>query len=141
MLGEDDPAFAEFCWDVPIDHSEPNHPQGNFAPIARMVSGGRSQVRSHPYQAPIIGPDEDAQWPMVRKWGMAVADARANGARFRARAGDMICIDNYRMLHGRDGYAEAERKMVSIWAWTTDAIAIPDGPLNIVEPHLTSFTG
>ena len=31
----------------------------------------------------------------------------------------MICIDNYRMLHGRDAYVDVERMVVSIWGWTT----------------------
>ena len=139
LLGEDDPDFAAFAWDVPIDHSEPNFPQDSFAPIARMVSGGRAQVRSHPYQAPVLGPDEDAHWPHVRTWGTAVMEARANGPRFRARAGDMICIDNYRMLHGRDGFVDEDRMMTSIWAWTTDAVAIPDGPLNIAQPDMAAL--
>ena len=139
LLGEDDPDFASFLWDVPIDHSEPNFPQHSPAPIARFVAGGRVQVRSHQYQAPVLGPDEAAQWPWVNKWGEAVMLARAAGPRFRANAGDMICIDNYRMLHGRDGYVDVDRKMVSIWAWTTDAIAIPEGTLDIASPDMASL--
>ena len=139
MLAEDDPEFASFLWDVPIDQSEPNVPQHNPAPIARMGAGGRVQVRSHQYFAPVLGPDEAAQWPSVKKWGEAVMLARAAGPRFRANAGDMICIDNYRMLHGRDGYVDVDRKMVSIWAWTTDAIAIPEGTLDIASPDMASL--
>lgn len=139
LLSLDDPELARFCWDVPIDHSEPNFPQNRPAPIARLVPGGRVQVRSHLYQAPVIGANEAAEWEMVRKWGEAVAYARANGPRFRAQAGELICIDNYRMLHGRDGFADPERKMVSIWAWTTDAVAIPEGELNIATPDLEAL--
>lgn len=139
LLAGEDPDFASFMWDVPIDHSEPNFPQNNPVPIARMVAGGRVQVRSHPYQAPVLGPDEAAQWPAVRKWGESVMQARATGPRFRANPGDMICIDNYRMLHGRDGYSDVERKMVSIWAWTTDAVAIPDGNLDITTPDMAAL--
>lgn len=139
ILGESDPELVEFAWEVPIDHSEPNFPQGRAAPIARLTAGGRAQVRSHPYQAPVQGPDEEAHWPLVRRWGMAVAEARSTGPRFRARAGDLICIDNYRMFHGRDGYVDVDRTMVSIWAWTTDAVAIPAGPLSIAEPDMAAL--
>jgi hypothetical protein len=65
---------------------------------------------------------------------MAVAEARTTGPRFRLQAGQMICIDNYRMLHGREAYVDVDRKVVSIWAWTSSAINIPAGQLNITEP-------
>lgn len=141
LLSEADPAFAEFAWNVDIDHSEPGAPQGIHAPIARLVAGSRVQVRSHPYQAPVLGPDEADHWPFVERWGRAVAAARATGPRFRLRAGEMICIDNYRLLHGRDAYVEPERKVVSIWAWTTSAKAVPDGVLDIVRPVLPAMAG
>ena len=32
-------------------------------------------------------------------------------------------------------------KMVSIWAWATDAVAIPDGPLDIAVPDLAALRG
>ncbi len=139
MLSEDDPDFASFFWDQPIDHSEPNFPQNNPVPIARLTKGGRVQVRSHPYQAPLLGPDESSHWPFVEKWGRAVASARSRGPRFRAEAGDVICIDNYRMLHGRDGYIDPDRMMVSIWAWTTDAVAIPAVALDIASPDMAAL--
>lgn len=136
LLSDDDPAFAEFAWNVDIDHSEPGAPQGVHAPIARLVAGARTQVRSHPYQAPVLGPNEAADWPFVERWGRAVAAARMTGPRFRLQAGEMICIDNYRLLHGRDAFVEPERKVVSIWAWTTSAMAVPAGDLDIVRPEM-----
>jgi hypothetical protein len=65
---------------------------------------------------------------------MAVAEARSTGPRFRLEAGQMVCIDNYRMLHGREAYVDVDRRVVSIWAWTTSAINIPAGQLSITEP-------
>ena len=84
----------------------------------------------------MLGPDEAADWPFVERRGRAVAAARLTGPRFRLQAGEMICIDNYRLLHGRDAYVEPERKVVSIWAWTTSAMAVPDGVLDIIRPEL-----
>jgi len=134
ILGAEDQALADFIWDEPIDHSEPNFPQGPPAPIARFAPGGRAQVRSHPYQLPRLGPDEADHYPFVERWGLAVAEARTTGPRFRLEAGQMVCIDNYRMLHGREAYVDVDRKVVSIWAWTVSAVAIPAGQLEIVEP-------
>ena len=136
ILAADDPALADFLWDVPIDHSEPNFPQGVDAPIARITAGGRAQVRSHPYQLPVLGPDEAAQLPFVEKWGRAVAEARNTGPRFRLEAGQLACIDNYRMLHGREAYQDEARMVVSIWGWTREAVAVPEVRLNITEPNV-----
>jgi len=136
QLSAEDPSFARFAWHTDIDHSEPGAPQGIHAPIARTVHGSRLQVRSHPYQAPVMGPDEAAHWPYVERWGRAVEAARTYGPRFRLGAGEMVCIDNYRLLHGRDAFVEPERKVVSIWGWTTSAMAVPDGVLDILHPEL-----
>lgn len=136
ILGADDPALADFLWDEPIDHSEPNFPQGEPAPIARFSPGGRAQVRSHPYQLPRVGPHETDHYPFVERWGLAVAEARSTGPRFRLEVGQLLCIDNYRMLHGREAYVDVERRVVSIWAWTTGAVRIPAGRLDIVTPEV-----
>jgi len=134
LLSADDAEFARFVWNEHIDHSEPNFPQGTTSPIARITSGGRVQVRSNPYQLPVLGPDESAHLPFVQKWGRSVAEARTKGPHFRLEAGEMICVDNYRILHGRDAYVDPERKVVSIWGWSTSAVAVPDIALSIAEP-------
>jgi hypothetical protein len=142
-----DPQWADvarFAWETEIDQSEPNFPLAAYAPIARRLPGtaglagsGRVQVRHHPFQAPVPGqaPDvEAAQAAMIARWSAAVTAARDSGPMFHARAGDMICVDNYRLTHGRDGYADPGRVMLSIWGWSSAAIAVPEGPLDIVRP-------
>jgi hypothetical protein len=134
---ERDPANAEmveFCRTVDIDHSEPNFPQDTYSPILRTTPAGRPQVRHHPYLAPVMGPDEAAQWPFVKHWTAAVTAARDTGARFRLEAGDMACVDNYRLFHGRHGYTDPARTLYSIWGWSSAAVAVPEGELDIVIP-------
>lgn len=140
-----DPEYAQvalFAWETAIDQSEPNFPLAAYAPIARRLPGsGRVQVRHHPFQAPVPGqaPDiEAAQAALIGKWSQAVASARDSGPMFHARAGDLICVDNYRLTHGRDGYRDPGRVMLSIWGWSSAAIAVPDGPLDIVRPVVPS---
>lgn len=136
----DDPEYgdvAEFAWRVPVDQSEPNFPLAAHAPIARRLPSGRAQVRHHPFQAPVPGlaPDlEAAHAAMIKRWSAAVASARDSGPMFHARAGEMICVDNYRVTHGRDGYRDPDRVMLSIWGWSSRAVAVPEGPLDIVRP-------
>jgi hypothetical protein len=140
IVGADDPEMAEFLWRVPIDHSEPNFPLPAPAPIARITPGGRAQVRSHPYQLPVEGPGEAAQMPFVERWGQAVRTARDTGPRVRLAAGELLCVDNYRMLHGRDAYQDQSRHVVSIWGWTHEAVAVPQMALDITEPKLDELT-
>jgi hypothetical protein len=140
-LMADDPEYrdvARFAWETGIDQSEPNFPLAAYAPIARRLpASGRVQVRHHPFQAPAPGqaPDiETAQEALIRRWSQAVAAARDSGPMFHAAAGDLICVDNYRLSHGRDGYRDPERVMLSIWGWSAAAVAVPEGPLDIVRP-------
>jgi hypothetical protein len=55
---------------------------------------------------------------------------------FQAAAGEMICVDNYRVTHGRDGFRDPGRVMLSIWGWSSAAITVPQGPLDIVRPAI-----
>jgi hypothetical protein len=137
----DDPEYApvaEFCWRVTIDQSEPNFPLAANAPIARRLPGsGRVQVRHHPFQAPIPGQPaavERAQAAFIAKWSQAVSSARDSGPMFDAAAGELICVDNYRLTHGRDAFSDPDRVMLSIWGWSDTAVAVPEGPLDIVRP-------
>ncbi|HLU55184.1 MAG TPA: TauD/TfdA family dioxygenase [Pseudonocardia sp.] len=141
---ERDPVNAEmveFCRTVDIDHSEPGFPQETYSPILRTTPAGRPQVRHHPYLAPVMGPDEEAHWPFVRHWMDAVIAARDTGARFRLEAGEMACVDNYRFFHGRHGYSDPARLLYSIWGWTSAAVAVPEGELDIVTPKPAQLAG
>lgn len=68
------------------------------------------------------------------EWRAAVLEARDRGAEFRLGAGELLCTDNYRMLHGRQGFADDACWVVSIWARTSAALAVPDADLTIVIP-------
>jgi hypothetical protein len=130
---------ARFAWETGIDQSEPNFPLAAYAPVARLLPSGRVQVRHHPFQAPVPGqaPDiESAQASMIARWSAAVTRARDSGPMFQAAAGEMICVDNYRVTHGRDGYRDPGRVMLSIWGWSSAAITVPQGPLDIVRPAI-----
>lgn len=138
LAADSDPGrrvLAEFCWTVPIDQSEPNFPLAAHTPIARRLPGGRVCIRCHPCQAPAPGdPQAERTGQLIKRWAALVAEARDAGPMFRVDAGEMICVDNYRVTHGRDGYRDPARRMLSIWGWSAGAIAVPEGPLDIVRP-------
>ena len=49
--------------------------------------------------------------------------------RFTLEPGEALCIDNYRMLHGRGPFT-GERMLWRIWAWTPGSNGVPTGPLH-----------
>lgn len=134
LLASLDPDLQRFAWEVPIDHSEPNVPQGNPQPIARVTPDDRVQVRYHPFLSSTTGAAEETA--MIARWNDAVIAARDAGPMFRAEAGELICLDNYRLLHGRDAYTDPARELYSLWGWSTAAVAIPVGELDLITPDL-----
>lgn len=135
ILTADDPDFAEFLWNVPVDHTEPNFPITHLAPIARTVPSGRAQIRHQPYLAPIPGPDEDRHAGYIKRWMDACEDARDHGPSFRLEAGQMAIVDNYRAFHARTPYVDPQRRLRSVWLWSAAAVRVPDEILNIAEPQ------
>jgi hypothetical protein len=134
-MSADDDGFAEFAWTVAVDHTEPGFPVRHAAPIARMV-GGRPQVRCQPFLAAIPGPHVEEHSAYVTRWLAAVDEARLHGARFHLEAGEMACVDNFRVLHGRAPYVDDARRLHSVWGWSTNAVAVPEHVLSIVEPEV-----
>jgi hypothetical protein len=124
--------LARFCWETEIDHSEPSLATQTLAPIARRLPSGRVQVRHHNYQAAALGPDESAGQPFVDAWHDAVHTARDRANRFSLQPGQLLCADNYRVFHGRDPFVDPARLVISIWGWSTEAIAVPTGDLAII---------
>ncbi|CAE7203948.1 tas [Symbiodinium pilosum] len=58
----------------------------------------------------------------------AVQHEAALAHRFPVQRGEALLLDNYRMLHGREGYAgETERKLWRVWFWTNESSGIPEG--------------
>ncbi|HTW08991.1 MAG TPA: TauD/TfdA family dioxygenase [Acidimicrobiales bacterium] len=136
-LLEDDGSTADlarFCWEVDIDLSDPSNLAANEGPIARRLASGRVQVHNHPHILAKAGANEALEGPMVRRWQEAVISARDSGPTFRIEAGEMLCIDNYRMLHGRDAFDDEARMVHAMWAWTTDALAVPSGSVDVHDP-------
>lgn len=46
---------------------------------------------------------------------------------FRLAPGELLCIDNYRVQHGRLPFVGTPRTYQRVWAWTTEAYAVPEG--------------
>jgi hypothetical protein len=45
--------------------------------------------------------------------------------RFLLHPGDLLCVDNYRVFHGREPYTGYDRILHKLWAWSDMAFGLP----------------
>lgn len=115
---------------VPVDQTEPDM-QRSVSPIIGRTDAGRLMLRRFPFQRPSAESTEPARDAgMIDAWKDAITTAAQDAPRFKLHAGDVAVIDNYRMMHGREGYADLERRMWRVWVWTTSAWGVPAGRLH-----------
>jgi len=128
-LASSDPELHAFVHDVPVDLTETDM-QPACSPIVLTGDSGRRAVRRHPFMAPAADSDDpDADRALIERWRDVVRRLTDTAPRFSLDPGDALCVDNYRVLHGRDPYA-GERFLWRIWAWTTASNGVPDVPIH-----------
>ncbi len=127
----DDRAFYTFLTTMPVEQTEPDFRQ-SIAPVVIANGHGRRMSRWTPVQRPDATLHEDERERhavLLERWKTITHEASLNAPRFTLQPGETICLDNYRMLHGRTGFDDTERALWRIWAWTTEARSIPKGML------------
>jgi gamma-butyrobetaine dioxygenase len=134
LMFSGDPAdaeLAEFLQRVPIEQTEPGF-RASFAPTIGDNGDGRRMARWTPVQRPADGlpeAEQRRQRALLARWTEIAHQASLQAPRFTLQAGEAICLDNYRMLHGRTGFDDIDRQLWRIWAWTTESLGAPDGLL------------
>jgi hypothetical protein len=128
-LRTQEPELATFLTDTPVDLTEPGMRNAKSA-AALATATGRTALRVTPYMRPADDdPDPATTAARIERWMQLTWAITPLLPRFSLQPGDALCVDNYRVLHGRDPY-EGERFMWRIWAWTTDGNGVPDGELH-----------
>ena len=124
--------LAEFVSSTVLDLTSPG-----------MVERSGTMVRPTPAGRPIfwLGALRDCMRPMADDPDPAGTDAlfddvtelfeqlRLRARRFRVGPGEAVCVDNYRVSHSRDAYVDLDRLFWRVWAWSDEALAVPDGRL------------
>ncbi|MBC3194649.1 TauD/TfdA family dioxygenase [Pseudonocardia sp. C8] len=96
--------------DVDFFGSRVNPPRGvpDTPLLRRMVEftrGGRRAVRASDYALPVPRvPEWDEHLARIEEYADLLATAFEAAPRFRMEAGDLLVLDNYRFLHGRDAF-------------------------------------
>jgi alpha-ketoglutarate-dependent taurine dioxygenase len=134
LRDSDDPAdraFHTFLTTVPIEQTEPTF-RTSIAPVVIANRDGRRMSRWTPIQRPdpsLPEHERERHAAMLERWTALTYEASRNAPRFTLEPGETLCLDNYRMLHGRTGFDDLEREMWRIWAWSTEALRVPTGML------------
>jgi TfdA family taurine catabolism dioxygenase TauD len=128
-IAEEDPELHTFVHTEPVDLTEPGmHP--TVSPIVLTLPSGRRALRRTPYMGPAptaAMPERDRE--LIERWKGWVQHAGEAAPRFTLAPGEALCLDNYRMFHGRGPFS-GERMLWRIWAWTPRSNGVPDGPLH-----------
>ncbi len=115
--------LAEFLWRQPVEQCSPEGVPWR-EPVARRSAGGRRVVLCNDKQRlDDATPDQER---LLAGWRRVVDEAERAAPRFMLRAGDLLCMDNYRVAHGREAYAGGERLLHRVWTWTDAAFGVPD---------------
>lgn len=127
---------AETAWvtdalaSIAVDQTEPGKQPSN-SPVVLTAPDGSRMLRRFPFQEPArdsTDPERDRE--MIERWRQAVVNATAGAERFKLAPGDAVIVDNYRMLHGREPYADLRRQMWRVWCWTDRCLGEPAGLLH-----------
>ena len=91
-----------------------------------------------PYQSLwAAAPSHEAAFsqPMVEALDAACQQEALAASRFKLRRGEALLIDNFRMLHAREGYGGVrERKVWRVWCWTDESQGLPEGLQQVATP-------
>ena len=129
QLAHIDPELWHFLHEVPVDLTEPDM-HATCSPIVLRLPSGRCAIRRSPYMAPAPDaqdPDRDAA--LIARWSDLLGALGSVAPRFTLHPGEVLCVDNYRMLHGRGPFA-GERMLWRIWAWSPRSGGLPEGALH-----------
>ncbi|MBW0117364.1 TauD/TfdA family dioxygenase [Pseudonocardia abyssalis] len=118
VLRETRPDLHEFLTTCDVDFFGGWTVRPHSVPLTPLVRGlvehtrrGRRAVRASDYALPVPRePRWDAHLAHLDEYADVLATAQECAARFRLEAGELLVLDNYRFVHGRDAFA-GERTM------------------------------
>ncbi len=117
-------------WSEAIDQTKTGR-EPYIGPLLRKTSQERVWIRHHPlYLEPAPDATDPAhQQQMIERWQQLLDQENEAALRFKLEPGDLLFLDNYRCLHGRDAFGteiRSERLLHRIWMWSTACAGIPE---------------
>jgi len=128
----DDRELAAFLATEPLEQTEPGF-QNALAPADITTPSGRRLVRLTVVQRAnpaLSGAALERQERLVARWRAIAHRSSMLAPKFVLQPGEVLCLDNYRMFHGRTGFDDFDRTLWRIWAWTRESyLGAPEGML------------
>ena len=128
-------ADAELAWaasalrEREIDQTETGM-QTSLSPICMDNGSGRTMVRRTLEQRPAENStDKEKDQKMIDLWRASVDRASDLAPPFKLLPGQVVVVDNYRLMHGRKPYENLNRMLWRVWVWTENCLAVPPLPL------------
>lgn len=127
-------ALSRFLWDIKLEQSrsdgvEPagtGKPVPSRRPVASRTCAGRLTVRRHRHQRLIDdAPSRADDRRHLAAWAWITEEAARTAPRFLLQPGDLLCLDNYRVFHGREAYTGPGGILPKLWAWSDMAFGLP----------------
>ena len=126
---------AELAWaasalrEREIDQTETGM-QTSLSPICMDNGSGRTMVRRTLEQRPAqFSSDPENDQKMIDVWHQSIDRASGLAPKFKLLPGQVVIVDNYRLMHGRSPYEDLRRMLWRIWVWTDECLNVPDLPL------------
>jgi alpha-ketoglutarate-dependent taurine dioxygenase len=111
------------------------------APILWATPSGRmTTYRSRSMREVEGAPDAAEQAELIAWWKTNIDRVSASAPRFKLEPGDAVCMDNFRMMHGREPYTDPNRLLYRVWVWTTAGLPVPPS-LAVSNPPASAFQG
>jgi hypothetical protein len=141
-------ALIRFLWDIKLEQSRPDgvnpaasgRPVSSGRPVASRTCAGRLTVRRHRHQrlvddAPCRADDRQH----LATWAWLTEEAARAAPRFLLQPGNLLCLDNYRVFHGREPYTGSDAILHKLWAWSDMAFGLPR-PGDLIPAHGADIT-
>ena len=126
---------AELAWaasavrEREIDQTETGM-QTSLSPICMDNGSGRTMVRRTLEQRPAqFSSDPENDQKMIDVWHQSIDRASGLAPKFKLLPGQVVIVDNYRLMHGRSPYEDLRRMLWRVWVWTDECLNVPDLPL------------
>ena len=138
-------ADPELAWaaialrECQIDQTETGM-QTSLSPICMDNGNGRIMVRRTLEQRPAetsVDPEKDQL--MIELWHDSIDEASTLAPKFKLLPGQVVIVDNYRLMHGRRPYEDLNRMLWRVWVWSDDCLGVP--PLRLASDTRYASSG
>ncbi|MGH3965484.1 MAG: TauD/TfdA family dioxygenase [Pseudonocardiaceae bacterium] len=127
-------ALSRFLWDITLEQGRPDgvgpagsgNPIRSRRPVAWRTCAGRLTVRRHHHQRLLDdAPSRADDHRHLAAWAWRTEETARIAPRFLLQPGDLLCLDNYRVFHGREPHTGDDRILHKLWAWRDMAFGLP----------------